>query len=298
MQVMKKYSEFTYWFELVGEDTYKVTRTSDGAVISEGFMPLEIDSTISENEVKLEWNMWFEDRPESFVGYYIKSCEQDDLEAIYDKLLLGCALIRAKKNMKDEWCDEAEEKVVNRIRRCLTWLHNTDFYTCPASSRFHEAYPSGLLHHTLKVVTGIYDLLLKGCCFEGEVNLEDAVLVALVHDWCKIGLYTSYMKNVKDEQTGTWNKVPAYKHTDNLPFPMGHGELSLYLASKFFNLSLEESLAIRWHMGAWYVVDSEHDHLQYSNENYPMVLLLQFADQLSITNYANTGFNIVKKPEN
>lgn len=45
------------------------------------------------------------------------------------------------------------------------------------------------------------------------------------------------------------------------------------------------ALAIRWHMGRWNVVDSEVNDLQTANENYPMVHMIQFADQLSIVNY-------------
>ena len=54
---------------------------------------------------------------------------------------------------------------------------------------------------------------------------------------------------------------------------------------KFFKLSQEEALAIRWHMGEYNVADNEMNELHYANENYPLVFLLQFADRLSITNY-------------
>ena len=59
-----------------------------------------------------------------------------------------------------------------------------------------------------------------------DVDITSAVLVALVHDWCKIDFYESYMKNVKDEETGQWNKVLAYKYSGS-KLPFGHGITSI-----------------------------------------------------------------------
>ena len=93
-----------------------------------------------------------------------------------------------------------------------------------------------------------------------------------------------YMRNVKNDETGIWEKVPSYKRID-ASIPLGHGAQSMFMASRLFKLTADESLAIRWHMGVWNVSSNEYNDLQQANENYPLVHLLQFADQLSIVNY-------------
>lgn len=35
--------------------------------------------------------------------------------------------------------------------KLLEWLKSTDFFTAPASTRFHGAYPGGLVKHSLNV---------------------------------------------------------------------------------------------------------------------------------------------------
>ena len=116
------------------------------------------------------------------------------------------------------------------------------------------------------------------------VDIASATLCCLVHDWCKIGLYEPYLRNVKDPNTGIWNKVKAYKRSD-FAHPFGHGAASMYMAQKMFKLTEEEALAIRWHQGRWNVCDAEQNEYQQSCERYPLVHLIQFADQLAITYY-------------
>ena len=182
-----------------------------------------------------------------------------------------------------------QSKLNHNINSLTDWLSNAGFYTSPASTKYHEAYKGGLCHHSLKVAQNM--IMLHKLEAFATVDLASAVLVALVHDWCKIGFYESYEKNVKDEY-GNWVKQLAYKYTDEPTMPLGHGVSSMFLAGKWFQLTAEEALAIRWHMGAWRVVDSECNELQAANEKYPLVHMLQFADQLSITQYCNPETNL------
>ena len=71
----------------------------------------------------------------------------------------------------------------------------------------------------------------------------------------------------------------------NAVINLGHGVSSMFLINKFFHLSLEEASAIRWHMGSYRTSDAEFDELQTCNENFMLVHLLQFADQLSLVKY-------------
>lgn len=179
------------------------------------------------------------------------------------------------------------EEGLGRATRCLDWLNTTDFFEAPASTRFHDACAGGLVAHTLNVVKQSIRLAISSA-FNSKVNPYECALTALVHDWCKIRRYQSYTKNVKDDNTGKWESVVAYRTTDTIPVPLGHGEASLWMAQKFFPMSIKMSCAIRWHMGRWRCPDDDINDLQYANETFPEVHLLQFADQLSITSYANT----------
>lgn len=166
--------------------------------------------------------------------------------------------------------------------RFHTWIASTDFFRAPASTRFHGSFESGLVQHHLDVYNETVDLLTLPK-FK-DVNAVSAYLVALVHDFCKIGLYDPYFRNVKNDVTGQWEQVQAFKY-DKPQYPFGHGVSSMYLANQFFRLTREESLAVRWHMGSYRCATEDFSELQDSNERYPLVLLLQFADQLSITAY-------------
>lgn len=243
-----------------------------------------------ESKIRSAFYIFKDGRPEYEVGRFIDSkllADNADPKCIdarcylFDKILAGAICMHIEHSKVPS---SANDSGVTYAARCINWLRSTDFYNSPASTRFHEAIPNGLLLHTLKVLNQVYQLMSLPAF--SSVKLHEAAIVALAHDWCKIGTYESYMKNVKDESTGVWNKVPAYKHKDT-SIPFGHGVSSMYIAQRFVYMNMQQALAIRWHMGRWYVSDSEMNDLQNANENYPLVHLLQFADQLAITNYAN-----------
>lgn len=127
-------------------------------------------------------------------------------------------------------------------------LEKTDFFTAPASTRFHGSYEGGLLEHSINVYECLCDYVKcsKFCKKYGfEFSEESLALVALLHDVCKTNFYKTEMRNVKKD--GVWVPVPYYTIEDNLPY--GHGEKSVYILSGFMKLSREEAFAIRYHMG-------------------------------------------------
>jgi hypothetical protein len=280
-------SKFTYWFKPTNRrfklswDVYHIIDL--GTVVgvydeANNIMDWEDERYGQQedifDEIVANFNMFKSYRPE----YYMCGSVDDTglaVDDLYDMFLIG-AMLAANNNME-------EDKIINKLGVCLNWLHSTDFYTSPASSIYHGSKPSGLVEHCLDVVFQIRDLYYLPKF--SNVKLHDAILVALVHDWCKIGRYEQYIKNVKNDSTGQWEQIPAYRYNKEAQFPFGHGEGSMFMAQKLLHLSTEQALAIRWHMGAWRVHESDMNDLQYSNENYPLVHMLQFADQLSIVNY-------------
>lgn len=221
--------------------------------------------------------MKFTDRPEFVIGKMIPQevLSDEPIDPIRQQELMDYMEQYVKGCCAAIYSDELSEKYA---QRALAWLETTDFYTAPASTKYHDNDASGLLRHTLKVVNNVTEL--SHMSQFKDVNLAEAILAAIVHDWCKINFYEEYMRNVKDEETGKWEKVSAYRCKDS-EFPFGHGVTSLFIAEKIFKLSVEQALAVRWHMSLSDVSEYEKYDLYVANARYPMVLLLQIADQLS-----------------
>ena len=207
---------------------------------------------------------------------------------IYNELLHS-VMSRRAETAGIEVSAEKLSTIDNLVDSMISWLSSTDFYTAPASLRYHDAYPGGLLYHTLQVYNKVIELL-ELPTFKSVVDPDSAVLVALTHDWCKINKYESYMKNVKDPVTGDWSMQPAYKYSESY-MGLGHGPQSLimltqFCKSKYTKLSFDEMAAIRWHMYTYDVTSYDMEDLNKCNNNIPLVRLIQFADQLAIVTYS------------
>lgn len=131
----------------------------------------------------------------------------------------------------------------------LEWLEQSDFFTAPASTKFHGCYEGGLLQHSLNV----YDCLVKAvdsAGVNGTYGDETVAIVSLLHDVCKVNFYKKGYRNVKDDTTGQWYKKEVYEIDEK--FPCGdHSDKSVILLQNFIRLEPEEILAIRAHMGGW-----------------------------------------------
>ena len=154
--------------------------------------------------------------------------------------------------------EETQEKFVGiftkHIKRegsdnLLDWLITTDFFTAPASSKFHSAYEGGLCEHSINVFNRYVKLLTMeyGEDFTSKISMESVAIIALLHDLCKVNFYKTEYRNVKVD--GQWVQVPYYTIEDTLPY--GHGEKSVYIISGFMKLTREEAMAINWHSGGF-----------------------------------------------
>ena len=161
--------------------------------------------------------------------------------------------------------------------KLLDYLTNkSDFFTAPASARYHGAYAGGLCEHSLNVYHCLVDYLQRERVQELyglEYSDESIAIVALLHDLCKIGCYKQSTRNVKDEN-GKWQTVPTYTFDD--PLPYGHGEKSVYIANGFIRLTREEAMAIRWHMG--FSGTEDNRMVGQAFQKYPLAFALATAD--------------------
>lgn len=133
--------------------------------------------------------------------------------------------------------------------KLLDFLMKSDFFTAPASTRYHGACEGGLVQHSLNVYDCLVDILNRPRMKELygiEYSDESIAIAGLLHDVCKVNFYKTSFRNAKDEN-GKWVSVPYYTIEDNLPY--GHGEKSVYIVSGFMRLTRDEAFAIRYHMG-------------------------------------------------
>ena len=121
----------------------------------------------------------------------------------------------------------------------------------------------------------VWNFRFVAFCF--LVTAASIAICALLHDLCKAQYYKVSTRNVKNEQTGQWEKVPYYTVED--AFPYGHGEKSVYLIERFLRLKPAEAMAIRWHMGGFdeaarggsFAISAAYD-------KYPLAVKLHLAD--------------------
>lgn len=201
------------------------------------------------------------------------------------------------------------------ISRLVEFLESSDFFTAPCSTQYHLAVPGGLAQHSLNVYT-----LLKEKVEHYEVmngNSESVIICGLGHDLCKVNFYVEdkepcspaqlkYLNDLARDHgcpvyppatTGKQARVLIDSFKDNsdfgnppaLPiaykvsdqFPMGHGEKSVSMLQDFIHLTVEEKLAIRFHMGP-YEQGVMLRPLSYAFDEAkkvsPLVTLLQTAD--------------------
>lgn len=209
------------------------------------------------------------------------------------------------------------ERLMDDVQRpgkdaLMNYIRKSDFYTAPASTKFHLSCEGGLLQHSLDV----FDALAMRAEFKASKDLErepnefifrvagesvaefkkeTLVIVALLHDICKTNFYKTEMKNqktydpekikradryqIKRDNGGQfiWEQVPAYIVDDRNPY--GHGEKSVMMIEEFMKLTMEERYAIRWHMGMGDCTYSQMQAFNASCEKFPLVLFLHNADQ-------------------
>ena len=140
--------------------------------------------------------------------------------------------------------------------------HKSDFFTAPASARFHGAYAGGLCEHSVNVyhcLTAYLERERVKELYGLEYPAESVALVSLLHDVCKTGCYRQGSRNVKGPD-GKWQAVPTF----------------VYILSGFLRLTREEAMAIRWHMG--FSGDEDKRLVGQALQQYPLAFALSVAD--------------------
>lgn len=172
--------------------------------------------------------------------------------------------------------------------RLLDWLRKTDFFTAPASTKYHCACPHGLVMHSVSV----YQTMVEKHWEEGD-SMESYAICGLLHDLCKAQFYKVSTRNVKNPETGRWEPQEYFSIEDQ--FPYGHGEKSVFLIERFLRLKPSEAMAIRWHMGGFdEAARGGSFAISHAYEKYPLAVKLHLAD-LESTYLREKGTSVVNK---
>ncbi|MBQ8879984.1 MAG: hydrolase [Clostridia bacterium] len=172
-----------------------------------------------------------------------------------------------KDNIKREGADKLLEYLLSP---------QSDFFTAPASARFHLSEVGGLVTHSVNVyeaLKGYLDSKRAKETYGFDYSDESIAIVSLLHDLCKVNVYKKGFRNVKDEK-GAWQRVDSFEYDDKLPY--GHGEKSVYIITGYMKLTREEAFAIRYHMG--YSSTEDERNVSAAFEMFPLAFALSTAD--------------------
>ena len=175
--------------------------------------------------------------------------------------------------MEKEFIELLKSTKREGIDDLIEFIKKTDFFTAPASTRFHGSYEKGLLEHSMKV----YEILkqkVKTSIIPIDVTEDSIIIIGLLHDICKANFYKVDYRNAKNA-LGVWEKVPYYTVDDTIPY--GHGEKSVMMITEYMKLTPEEKYCIRWHMG-FTEAKEQYTTLGLAYKKYPLALLTHEAD--------------------
>lgn len=161
------------------------------------------------------------------------------------------------------------------IENLIDYLETkTDFFTAPASTRYHNNCLGGLLAHTLNVYENFKaQLQLR----EIDLPEESIILTSLLHDICKCNYYVLEQRNRK--VNGKWEQYDVWSNTKAVSPPLPHSYRSIRMIGTFLRLTPSEELCIYYHMGPYGGEDYEYRNLlQKVNTDYPETLLFYIAD--------------------
>lgn len=188
--------------------------------------------------------------------------------------------------MKEKFAELLRSTGREGVDIVLRNLERLGFFEAPASTVFHLNVAGGLLEHSMNVCEMALmlreQLIAKDASLEARLPLDSVILVSLLHDVCKSEVYKKGTRNKKID--GVWHEVDVYE-VDYTACPLGHGEKSVIRLLKWgFDLTEDEILAIRWHMGAWDLAFQSAEmkgNISAAKDKAPLCTLLQCADGLA-----------------
>ena len=169
-----------------------------------------------------------------------------------------------KKEFLEKYASHSE-----RLNKIAEALDNIGYFTCPAAKGHHGNYLGGLWEHSKEVANQLAELTL---CLDLKWQQPDSTLViGLLHDLCKTNLYEIRFNDETGELQISYN---------NDRLMDGHGDLSVIMIQQHIELSTEELMCIRYHMGA-FTDQKEWQYYSKAVQQYPNVLWTHTADMIA-----------------
>lgn len=138
-------------------------------------------------------------------------------------------------------------------------LDTGGFFTAPASKKYHGNYEGGLFDHSLVVAESLVKFTEQNDL--RWMDKRSPYIVGMFHDLCKMDLY---LHNEK-----------GYEYSSQTILT-GHGEKSIMILSTMMQLTMEEVLCIRYHMGSYNT--DEWNEYDKAIKSFPNVLWTHHAD--------------------
>ena len=190
-------------------------------------------------------------------------------------------------NKKERFIELLRSTGRQGIEEVINYLEESGFFTAPASTKYHLSFEGGLMEHCMNVYN--MAVAMRGPIVAMKPEVEEKlpeksiIIAALLHDICKANIYK---KTKKWDLGKDGNPEEQEKYTTNYSeMPVGHGEKSvIMLLSLGLKLTLDEMVAIRWHMGAWDLAFQSYEAKSNINEagnRYPLLALIQSADNMA-----------------
>mgnify|MGYP003315091981 CR=1 FL=1 len=204
-------------------------------------------------------------------GYYAKP---SDAPETVEKDCMWIPSEDEEQRPCDEMTLETKRDIMNDLLgkwpELIKFLEAAGFYDWPAAKNHHGACWGGLFDHSLQVTYELMRLTEK-------LNLswkrkESPAIIGMLHDVCKLDDYSVLpFGDEKDKPGIEWNKDAIYP---------GHGEKSLMILMGHIELTEEEKMCIRYHMGA-FTDSKEWPYYSRAVKNYPNVLYTHTADMIA-----------------
>jgi hypothetical protein len=195
-----------------------------------------------------------------------------DMKVLLEEGKKGCLSEKTVEAVRNEIMDAMTGIKRKGMDKLVKYMQGSDFFTAPASTKFHGNYEGGLASHSYLVYREFDELLSR---HGSDLPKESRIISGICHDFCKVGVYR------KTEAKKGKAPVKPYQFDDE--YPLGHGEKSLLIISKYIEPTIKESLLIRWHMGGYdqnYEINSEK-----VKQMCPEMVFLQSADRIASSWY-------------
>lgn len=186
--------------------------------------------------------------------------------------------------LKKRFCKILRDTKRENIDYVIDDLESWGFFEAPASAQGHYAFPGGLMAHSLNVydaaVATRNSMVALRPDLADDLKNESIAISSLLHDVCKADLYQLVKKKRKNE-IGMYEDIETYEFQDD-SFPVGHGEKSvILLLQSGLDLTDDEILAIRWHMGPWNMNRDDERFYRAAGKITPLQTLIHTADTLA-----------------